>query len=84
MNAAQKRSETMKTHQETTLNVEGMSCPSCIRHIDDALREVQGVREVSVLLEQSQVRVKYDATTAHINSLVEALKDAGYEAAPAA
>lgn len=74
----------MKTNEETTLTVEGMSCPSCVRHIDDALREVKGVREVSVQFEHGQVRVRHDSAAANVNALVEALKNAGYESAPAA
>jgi copper chaperone CopZ len=42
----------MKPNEETTLKVEGMSCPSCVNHIEGALREVKGVREVNVQLEQ--------------------------------
>jgi copper ion binding protein len=74
----------MKTNEETTLKVEGMSCPSCVRHIDGALREVKGVREVNVQLERGQVLVRHDTDEANVNALVEALKNAGYESAPAA
>ena len=74
----------MKTNQETILNVEGMSCPSCVRHIDGALREVKGVREVNVQFEHGQVRVRHDSEAATVNALVEALRNAGYESAPAA
>jgi copper chaperone len=74
----------MKTNEETTLKVEGMSCPSCVRHIDDALREVKGVREVNVQFERGQVRVRHDSEAATVNALIEALRNAGYESAPAA
>lgn len=74
----------MKKNEEIILNVEGMSCPSCVRHIDDALREVKGVREVNVQLERGQVRVRHDSEAATVNALVEALRNAGYESAPVA
>jgi copper chaperone len=74
----------MKTNEETTLKVEGMSCPSCVRHIDGALRELKGVREVSVQFERGQVLVRHDREAANVNELVEALRNAGYESAPAA
>ncbi len=74
----------MKTNEETTLKVEGMSCPSCVRHIDGTLREVKGVREVNVQFERGQVLVRHDSAAADANALVEALRNAGYESAPAA
>lgn len=74
----------MKPNDETILNVEGMSCPSCVSHIDDALREVKGVREVNVRFERGQVRVRHDSAAANVNALVKALRNAGYESAPAA
>lgn len=74
----------MKPNQETVLKVEGMSCRSCVSDIDSTLREVQGVQEVSVQFERGQVLVRHDTATANVGALVEALRDAGYESAPAA
>jgi copper chaperone len=73
----------MKTNEETTLKVEGMSCPSCVRHIDGALRELKGVGEVSVQFERGQVLVRHDREAANVTTLVEALRNAGYESTPA-
>ena len=74
----------MKPNEETLLKVEGMSCRSCVSHIQTALRELPGVQEVNVQFERSQVLVKHDTTSAKVTTLVEALRDVGYEAAPAA
>jgi copper chaperone len=74
----------MKTNEETTLKVEGMTCRSCVRHVDGALREVEGVCEVNVQFERGQVVVRHDSEAANVNALVEALRDAGYEATPSA
>jgi copper ion binding protein len=74
----------MKPNEETTLKVEGMSCPSCVSHIEGTLRELKGVREVNVQFEQGQVLVRHDSAAANVTALVGALKTAGYEAAPAA
>lgn len=72
----------MSQNEETLLDVEGMSCPSCIRHIKEALDEVEGVKAVDVRLAEGRVVVKHDAQSASIGQLVEALRDAGYESAP--
>ena len=74
----------MNTNEETLLKVEGMSCRSCVSHINTALREVEGVRDVNVRFEHGQVLVKHDAATANVSTLIEALRDAGYESALAA
>lgn len=64
--------------EETVLNVDGMTCPSCIRHISVALREVDGVDEVEVKLREGKVAVKH-AAGVKLVSLISALREAGYE-----
>jgi len=68
--------------KETSLVVQGMTCPSCIRHVKGALKGVAGVREVQVQLEDGKVSVKHDEDT-EIAAMCSALGDAGYETTPA-
>lgn len=68
--------------KETRFQVDGMSCSSCVRHIDDALRRIDGVEEVDVKLREGTVLVKHDPSSAPTNALVEAIRDAGYDARP--
>ena len=70
----------MKSHQETILDVQGMSCGSCVRHIDQALHRLQGIRHVEVRLAERKVRVHHDAERASVPQLIEALAEAGYDA----
>ncbi|WP_437576654.1 heavy-metal-associated domain-containing protein [Sorangium sp. So ce887] len=65
--------------KETLLQVGGMSCPSCIRHIDSALRELDGVAEVDVRLREGTVVVQHDPASASVDALVEAVRGAGYD-----
>jgi len=74
----------MATEHESVLDVEGMSCASCVRHVDGALREVEGVRRVEVRLREGKVLVAHDPGAAPISALVAALQEAGYESRPAA
>lgn len=67
------------TTSDTTLDVEGMTCMSCIRHVNDALRDLDGVDKVEVKLREGTVIVRHDAAQAPITTLIEALRDAGYE-----
>jgi copper chaperone len=72
----------MSTPNETILAVKGMSCPSCVRHIDEALKELDGVSGVEVKLREGKVLVRHDSNSP-VASLVNALKEAGYESSPA-
>lgn len=58
------------------LAVEGMTCPSCIAHVNRALRDVEGVGSVDVRLRDGTVTVKHKAS---VEVLIEALREAGYE-----
>ena len=66
--------------QESTFEVAGMSCGSCVRHIEQALRELPGVERVEVELKAGRVRVQHDADLASIDQLLAGIADAGYEA----
>lgn len=70
----------MKNAQDTILEVQGMSCPSCIRHINAALTELEGVGQVDVKLHDGIVIVKHDAAQAPIAQLISTLDDEGYAA----
>jgi len=59
------------------LKVEGMSCEHCKAAVERALREVLGVEGVEVLLDQGFAVVRGNAEP---QQLVEAVKEAGYEA----
>lgn len=72
----------MSNPKETLLAVEGMSCSSCVRHVEGALRTLAGVEKVEVRLRSGEVRVEHDPS-ASMQEMVEALGEAGYAAWPA-
>ncbi|MFZ6179026.1 heavy-metal-associated domain-containing protein [Nannocystis pusilla] len=74
----------MNTHQETILDVPGMSCQSCVRHIREALGELDGVAEVEVRLSDGKVLVRHDPDRVTVNHVIAALREAGYESSLAA
>lgn len=73
----------MSSQRETTLHVGGMSCMSCARHVDHALRDLEGVTDVRVNVREGKAVVQHDGRSP-IDAMVEALREAGYDAAPAA
>ncbi|HYO56758.1 heavy metal-associated domain-containing protein [Archangium sp.] len=74
----------MTSDRETQLNVTGMTCNSCVRHVGDALRELKGVREGQVQLREGKVLVKHDPQSAPVGVMIQAIQDAGYDSTPAA
>ncbi|HET8937370.1 MAG TPA: heavy metal-associated domain-containing protein [Polyangiales bacterium] len=66
--------------QESSFEVAGMSCRSCVNHIEHALRDLEGVQRVDVELATGRVRVQHDADVATIDQLLAGFADAGYEA----
>ena len=73
----------MGDERETVLAIEGMTCASCVRHVGEALREVEGVEEVDVRLRDGKALVRHAAESS-LEAMIEALREAGYDAAPAA
>lgn len=61
------------------LQVEGMSCGSCVKHVRQALQPLLGVREVEVDLPSGRVRVSGELEQGSA-PLLTALTDAGYPA----
>lgn len=70
------------SEQETRLSVGGMTCRSCVVHVDRALREVEGVTHVDVRLREGAVLVRHDGRRAALEEMIAALREAGYEGAP--
>ena len=69
------------THASTVrLHIEGMHCAGCTGHVEDALIQIQGVREAQVSLTAQSALVR--GTELHANELADAVKKAGFAATP--
>jgi copper chaperone len=71
----------MKITRETVLDVEGMTCGSCVRQVESALGELDGVGQVQVRLREGKVMVEHDAEEAPVDTIIEVLRAAGYASA---
>ena len=66
----------MKT---TNLEVLGMTCDNCVRHVEKALRGIDGVEAVDVSLVEARATVEHlDSVTT--SELVASVEEEGYEA----
>ncbi len=63
---------------DVSFPVTGMTCASCVRRIEKALKKVDGVAEANVNLATEKARVVYDASVATPAQLKAAVEKAGY------
>ena len=63
---------------KTILNIEGMSCQNCVRHVKEALEAVPGVESAEVSLNDKTAAVEHGDDVS-IEELKTAAEDAGYE-----
>ncbi|MDR1033930.1 MAG: heavy metal translocating P-type ATPase [Bifidobacteriaceae bacterium] len=61
------------------LKIDGMTCASCVNHVETAIGKVDGVKSVNVNLANESASVEYDSEIANTGSIAKAVKDAGYE-----
>lgn len=66
----------------TTLRVTGMTCNGCKKHVDAALRGIEGVSAVEVDLAQGQAKVVHE-DSASVEAMIAAVDEAGFGAATA-
>ena len=64
----------------TVLNIEGMSCDHCVKHVKEALESVPGVKSAKVSLKEKTASVEH-GDSVDLSALKAAVEDAGYEAA---
>jgi Cu+-exporting ATPase len=61
------------------LDVEGMTCASCVAHVEEKLNELEGV-DATVNLATESASVAYDASAVAVDDLLQAVEAAGYTA----
>ena len=70
--------------QTVTLEIDGMTCASCVSRVEKALSKVEGVVSAQVNLATETARVHFASGIVGVHALVAAVDRAGYAAKPAA
>ncbi len=65
--------------QNTTIKIDGMTCMGCVNSLENVLKEISGVDNVEVSLEQAQASIQYDADVTNGNAFIEAIEEAGFD-----
>jgi copper chaperone len=64
--------------QTTTLKVNGMSCSHCENAVITALKELDGVQDVKVSLQDKTVTIEHTAATS-ADDMKQKIEDEGYD-----
>ena len=67
--------------QKATIQLETLTCPSCMQKIENGVKSLDGVSKESlkVLFNSSKVRVEFDDEKVSIKDIVNAIDKLGYE-----
>ncbi len=65
--------------EKTTIAIGGMTCAACVRRVENALKKIEGVREVSVNLATGRATVTHDARWTGLNAISQVVTDNGYK-----
>lgn len=66
--------------QKAVIQLETLSCPSCMQKIENAVKGLKGVNQnsLTVLFNASKVKVDFDTEKITINEIEKAIEDLGY------
>ncbi len=65
--------------KQITLPIEGMTCASCVAHVEGGLTQVPGVEKAAVNLANERATVQYDPEMTGVAEMVAAVRDVGYD-----
>jgi len=66
--------------KQAVINLETLSCPSCLQKIESAVKGLDGVDKdsVEVMFNSSRVRTSFDSDTISIEKIEESIENLGY------
>ncbi|GGA90732.1 heavy-metal-associated domain-containing protein [Ornithinibacillus halotolerans] len=66
--------------QKAVIQLETLSCPSCMQKIENAVKRINGVEKGSlkVLFNASKVKVDFESEIVAIHEIEKAIEDLGY------
>jgi len=67
--------------QKANIQLETLTCPSCLQKIESAVGKLNGIDKDSlkVMFNASKVKVNFDGDAISINEIEKAIQDLGYE-----
>ena len=67
--------------QKATIQLETLTCPSCMQKIENGVKSLDGVdkKSIKVLFNSSKVRMEFDDEKVSIKDIENAIDKLGYE-----
>ena len=65
---------TTETREKISIPIKGMTCASCVSHVQNALEEVSGVEEINVNLATEKAIITLGPDAAELDDLVFAIR----------
>lgn len=63
----------------TTLQLEKLTCPSCMQKITDTVNEMKGVENTKILFDRSKARVFFDEALISEREIMQEIIELGYD-----
>jgi len=68
-----------KKSAKTTVNIDGMTCQSCVNSVEKKLGQIDGVTKYDVSLEKNEAVIEYDPKKVNEKKIEEEFKDSPYK-----
>lgn len=67
--------------KQATIQLETLTCPSCLQKINNAVKGLSGIRKesVDVMFNSSKVKLQFDHQIVSIEAIEEAISRLGYK-----
>lgn len=65
--------------QRTNIQLETLTCPSCLQKIEGAVKSLEGIESVKTLFNASKARVEFDEELVTRDEIKEAIERVGYQ-----
>ncbi len=66
--------------QKVKFDIQGMTCSSCLAHVEKAVNKLDGIKNVQVNLLSNNMFVEYDENKVNNEKIINSVVDAGYGA----
>ena len=66
------------------LDIKGMTCASCVAHVEKGIKKLEGIDVASVNLATERATISYDPNNVEVAAIIRAVMDAGYRASETA
>lgn len=65
--------------QKANIQLETLTCPSCLQKIENAVKNLEGIETVKVLFNASKAKVTHDENIVTKDDIKSAIEAVGYE-----